>query len=510
MRINYKHLLTLFTSYLIILAWSGYVYGRGDMIELLPYAKWLNDSTLYPKDFFIQHITEQSINERISLAYLFSLFGNYMSQVALLLHVIFSLILLEGLYRVAKMFIQSEGMTWISILIPFTLLMNWNLGGNEMYIPLITSSTIAKPMGIWAIYYFLKKEENNRSQWIAFILLSVATFIQPLVALQLFLIFVGVRVFNVILNKKLEIGNFYPALIFIFTGGIWIYFILSHFGVGEIDNDLFFEFIEFRLPHHFLPSYFSKKAAILFFPLFVWSLFFYYKKNRDIFLMFVIIMIGLVGFVIGVEVLEVSTFVSSQWFKTTIWIKSFSVIALLSFLENKIPLLQKNLFQNIIQGGIVAFGIFSVAMILNPISTYKYKPYDFFFLNNKNAELEISEIAKKVTPKDALFIIPASNTFFKTYSERSTYIDYKAVIHRKSVIPIWYDRIQEVYGINIATRKSGQDNVAVANQNFRNLKMEDLKKFKEKGIDYLLTWKEVDLPLESVGENEVYGIYRLE
>ena len=83
---RWEYLLSLLAAYLFLLSWNGYIYGHGDMIELLPYAKWLTDSTLYPKDFFIQHISSQSINERYILAYFFSLFGKWMPQVALLLH----------------------------------------------------------------------------------------------------------------------------------------------------------------------------------------------------------------------------------------------------------------------------------------------------------------------------------------------------------------------------------------------------------------------------------------
>ncbi len=513
---RWEHLLSLFAAYLFLLAWNGYTYGHGDMIELLPYAKWLTDSTLYPKDFFIQHISDQNINERYILAYFFSWFGKWMPQVALLLHLICGLFLLEGLFRVAKIFIQSRGLIWVAILIPFIPLMNWNLGGNEMYIPLITSSTVAKVFGIWAVYFFLKKENfeknnlpNRQAGWYVYILLSIATFIQPLVGLQLFLVLTGVRVLNVIFNMKIKWREFLPVLFYILTGGVWVFWLQRDFAAGGIDNRLLFDFLEFRLPHHFIPSYFSKKAAIVLLPLFGWSLFFFWKKNRDVFWMFVLTLLGVVIYTFGVDVLEISTIVSSQWFKTTIWLKSLSIIAFISFVESKITVLRKVFFQKICIWGLRVLGVFSVVMILNPVSFFKTRPYDFFFLNKKNEEIEIAEIAKLNTPKEALFIIPMDHTHFKNYSERSTYIDYKAVIHRKSVIPIWYKRIQEIYDVNIETRQSGKDNVMTGNQNFRNLTTEDLEVFSQKGIQYLLTYKEVELPLERVGENEEYVIYKL-
>ena len=63
--------------------------------------------------------------------------------------------------------------------------------------------------------------------------------------------------------------------------------------------------------------------------------------------------------------------------------------------------------------------------------------------------------------------------------------------------------------MDIETRQSGKDNVMTGNRNFRNLSMEDLQAFSEKGIQYILTFRELDLPLERVGKNEKYVIYKL-
>ena len=285
-----NHFFLLLSAYFILMAWNGYFYGHGDMIELLPYAKWLNDSTLYPNDFFIQNISVQNFNERFVLAYLFSLFGNAMPIFAFFLHFLCSLFLLEGLYRIARIFIQSKAIIWAAILIPIAPLMNWNLGGNEMYIPMVVSGTVAISMTIWAIYFFLKKDQGNRNYWYAFVLLALAACIQPLVSFQVFLLLSGVLVLQTIFPKlwpstlvRKKPIDLLPILFYLLTGGVWIYLINSHFSEGEIENELFFEFLEFRLAHHFFPSYFSKKSALLLFPLFLGSMIFYFKKNRDLF-----------------------------------------------------------------------------------------------------------------------------------------------------------------------------------------------------------------------------------
>jgi len=380
-----------------------------------------------------------------------------------------------------------------------------------MYIPLVSSSTVAKAMGIWAIYFFLKKENEDRYFWFVNVLLLISTFVQPLVGLQLFLIMTGARVVTLFFEKRFSISKFSPTLLYLLTAGIWIYFLQKDFAAEQIDNRLLFDFFEFRLPHHFIPSAYSKKSAILLLPLFAWSLFFYKKNNSRLFWFFVIALLGCLVYVIGVDFLESSTIVSAQWFKTTIWLKSFSFMAIVAFLERRFDFLSKKIINGLCIWGLRILGVLGVFIIINPISIFKNRTYDFFFLNknSNSSEIEISEIAKANTPEDALFIIPISNTHFKYYSERSTYIDYKAVIHRKQVIPIWYERAQEVYGVNLETRQSGEEISKVADDRFSNFSEKDLNVFSKKGIQYLLTFKEMNLPYEVIGENEKYRIFKI-
>ena len=131
--------------------------------------------------------------------------------------------------------------------------------------------------------------------------------------------------------------------------------------------------------------------------------------------MFVLALLGMFIYTIGVGCMESSTIVSSQWFKITIWLKSLSLIALFSFFEDKIPVLKKEFFQKICTRGLQFIGVISIVLILNPVSIFKTKTYDFFFLSKKNPEIEIAGIAKEKTPKDALFIVPMNHTHFKNY-----------------------------------------------------------------------------------------------
>jgi len=406
-----------------------------------------------------------------------------------------------------------------------------------MYIPLFTSGTLAKAIGIWAVLFFLdlSAEKPEKNIFSAYVLLSIAGFIQPIVSVQLFVLLTGVAVLSRIDFQStvgLNLGNknqrltesqslkgiALSVLFYLLTAGVWIFLMNKNFASGEIEKTLLFEFFEFRVPHHYMPSYFSIKNYIAFGILFLLGAYFFYKKEMKLFWFFVLAVLGMLVYVVGVEFLQISPIMAAQWFKTTIWLKAFSFIAVMAMIEKMISRVLPELkvleallgfLEKTIKIGLVVMGLVSVYAISNPFSRFEIFPYDLPFSNNKNAEITIAELAKTNTPKDALFMIPMGNTHFKHFAERSTYIDYKAVIHRKSVIPIWYERIQEVYGIDIETRRSGQLMYQAGDDFYKKRTLKDLEAFAEKGIDYWLTFKEVDLPLEKIASNEKYVIYKL-
>ncbi len=506
---KFNHFFTLFASYLFLLLWNGYTFGHGDLIEVLPYALWMADQSLYPHDLYIQNTITQVPNERYILAKVFSWFGNAQDWIALIFHFLCSIFLLEGLFQIAKKYIKTEGLIWAAILIPISILYGKNLGGNEMYIPLFTSSTLAKALGIWAIYYFLKKDQKYFQ---IYLLLILAAIIQPIVSVQLFVLITGVSIVENLFNlsKSKNWRNLFIGIVgYLLTAGVWIFFLNRNFSAGVIDNQLLFDFFEFRDSHHYFPSYFPLKYFMFLVPIFLIGLYYFFKIEIKLFLFFGLALLGLIVFWLGVEVFQISSILSAQWFKTTIWLKAFSFIAIFALLENSFSFLRKNWLDQLITWGIRIGGVIAIVVMMHPFFIFKNRPYDLPFFTLNNADLEISKIAKSVTNKDAVFLIPKDNTHFKYYSQRNSYVDYKAIVHRKSFIPTWYSRIKKVYGIDVSNRRGSADVNELANSFYKNISVEKLNQFSDNGVTHLLTFSNVNLPFEKIGSNEKFVIYKL-
>ena len=152
-----------------------------------------------------------------------------------------------------------------------------------------------------------------------------------------------------------------------------------------------------------------------------------------------------------------------------------------------------------------------LAGMVFPFGPFVHRTYDFPWRNGPafaTTELDIAQRAQALTPADATLIIPIDLTSFKYHSQRSCYIDYKTVVHRKDALPIWYQRIQAVYGIDLQDRRAGRD-WQKARQQYRQRSAPEWQAFHQRGVDYLLTTTTHRLDLPLITQNRDYAIYAL-
>ncbi len=84
------------------------------------------------------------------------------------------------------------------------------------------------------------------------------------------------------------------------------------------------------------------------------------------------------------------------------------------------------------------------------------------------------------------------------------------MVHRKDALTKWYDRIKQVYRVNIEDKRAGKDITSLALSHYFALNESQLKSFHKKGVDYILTEKKHPLNLPVLYEYDIFVIYRLE
>ena len=489
--------------YLVLLAAHGYIFGHQDLIEIQGYLNFLEDPTCYANDFYLQNITARVPNERWMFVEFLHFFNISTPWSFLISHFIVSMFLMTGMLKTAQELVRDEFFAFLAVFATVIVFYKINLGGNELYYNTLSSSLVAKSIGIWSFYFFLKKAPTT-----AVLLLIPATLIHPIAGVQLFLICSGIIVVTLIKtgvsSDKLRL--YWSIPVYLLTAGLWLFFLEKQFSGGSLGNEGFFEIIRFRLAHHFIPSAFGLKNYIILLPIFLFAWNHFRKQNDTLFWFFNFAILGLVVYTLGVEVLHGSVFLSTQWFKTTIWLKFFSMIAISTgvadLLKKHFPTLKKSLF-------------FLFALALGALTTYLYwkipqrhpSSFDMPWRGDYNDEIAIAQLAKRLTPRDALFITPTYYTHLKYYGKRSTYVDYKAMVHHKSVLQEWYRRVKEIYQFredqNSTQRLSGTPLRLPASP-------EGIERLKSLDITHMIT----DAPLTGyaklLGQRGKYYLYEID
>jgi hypothetical protein len=492
---------SLTAVYVITLGIRQFLFASNDLVDVMSYSLYLQDNSLYRHDFYIQHIAGQFPNERIAFASMLAWMGKTIRWMSFFAHAAFSMLLLAGMYKTASLFIGSRFFRWMVPLVLIGPLYGIAPGDCELYYNMFIASLVAKAIGIWAVYYFIRGKYD-----IAFGLLIPATFIHPTVGAQLFLIVSGVQFYEVVFRQKTL--NWLGILVFLSTAGTWL--VMLQLGVhkaGHVGTDQLFEIFEFRLAHHFFPAYFHTKDWVVGLILVATGLFYFTRrKNTRVAGILVVAVAGMLIYTLSVQFFPLSIVLSSQWFKSYIWTELFGIIAGLALIEN---LFRRKLPEKALLTLIWILGAGSAIGIHSDLPFFSERKYELFYRDYSDSEADIARKAREHTPKDALFMVPMEFTGFKYYSQRSLYIDYKSVVHRKDALPEWYERIGLIYGIGVEDRRAVDDLYDMAKKNYLAITEEDLVKFRALGIDYLVSYAKHILPLEIVASNTDFLIYDL-
>ncbi|MEO6189649.1 MAG: DUF6798 domain-containing protein, partial [Saprospiraceae bacterium] len=178
-----------------------------------------------------------------------------------------------------------------------------------------------------------------------------------------------------------------------------------------------------------------------------------------------------------------------QWMKTTIWIELFTVI-----------------------GGLLFISKFSVVKNVKYISAACFLGIAIasFYITKPNASLtmeedKLAEWSRTHTDINSLFVYPPTFNRFKTVSERSSWIDFKAITHQKAYLIPWYDRVNRIFKIDLKDRQNGVNLIEQANKNYIKINDHDLSfLLYSQSVDYII------LPTQLEPSEYMYPAYSTE
>lgn len=502
-----QNILLAFIGWLLLIFFFGYTYGIEDQQEILPYVKYLKDATLYSQDFFIQNLSKTIPNERYVFAHLLMPFSNHFEFYLLLFHACATVILLLGMHRIASLFIEHEMWAWICIYSSLTVLYLYTLGGCDLYYNTFEGSNIAKAIGIWAIYFFIKER-----YYVSMILLSIITYLQIIVGLDLAIVLCGILFFQ----KKYK-----PLLVCIgiygIGAGIYLAMILNaRVGSNTMTPQAYFDIMFlFRHPHHFIFSSFPLKNILFVSAMFLVGIYFYFSRNAQIAWFLLIILISTILYAIAVDVFHSVTIGNLNGYKNIIWVKFFGWVAVFSLLERHIQrwiLWLKDATMASVTTLLLISIFFFHGLILHDYLNLRHQMIHIGNRIKQDALIDISLQAKKVLPKDAVFIVPFHATAFKYWSERSAYVDFKANVRSPQAAGEWYDRIKSVYGVSLEDKSKGFELKSKADAFYADQYFCSLDRFKRKGVQYFLCpkdHKKIDQYEPPILENGSYKIYQI-
>ena len=463
---NRNNALLTILCYGVLLFAHGYVYGFEDQMDFMPYALHLQEKSWFSGDFYINCIQGQ-VNERWFIAHALSWVPVSVWPVLFFaVHFIAGTLLIQGLLKFCNHAALAFWAQWAVIVSCLILLYHRNLGGNELYYNMVTPSLLAKCAGIWALWFAIKQ-----AKWRAAGCTILATYLQPVAGVQVFLL------------CAILIGN-QARIVFILTSLCLIlpYLLPLFFQLGEGTQEIsLVSIMQLRNPHHFMPSHFGWFNIWLLTPLYAMSTTLAFKLDRKLFYLMVFIISGCLIYMLMLNIMPELSY-KTQWFKTTIWLKFFSILIMARWLTQEHQSVLDKLSHRF---RLFLVYIFFASVLVMAFRQSRYASYSFpgsALSIAQQAAVEASSISQ---PGD-VFLVPADFTAFKFYSRRPTWVDWKAIPHQSRCLSDWAEKIKLAYGLETGYQGNLNAVYAQSNRFLSTLSPDAKKNLKDLGVVYIL------------------------
>ena len=470
-----------------ILLWAllvlrfGYTYGTNDQVELMPYVLFLHDHSLYAHDLFIQSLHASQPNERTVMAHLLLPFAGHLSIAMFLLHFFNTILLILALIKLAGRFIGNRYLSWLAVITSVLLLNDKGLGDADLYSSCVQASDVSCMIIAWALNIFL-----DRRYILASAVMSVATFVHVLEGFDVMAVLCAVMLIKWLVDGEVTFKQAVAfAGLYVLTAGVYLIFLFraKTIGAGTVSpQELFQIMFVFRHPHHFMFATFPRENKVLFMIYLLGCMLFYPGRSRTVLQFVVVGFVGLIFYIIGVDVLHAVFIANFQWYKIVQWVKFLGIVGTIGCIYKFIRSLTSQ------RATIVDYLTMAGAGVAGGFIFYLYfsGAFDLGYKQNVEHEVALCKKIKDVTPRDAVFIQPFEMTALKFHAQRSSYVEFKAIAKNQRDLKTWYERIQEVFGLDYHLDSGGFYMQQKANEHLDHLAPSDINRLKREGVTHMV------------------------
>lgn len=433
---------------LLFLAVYGYKFNCSDLEEHLPAVYKMLNPLLYQGDYVTEFLASG-----FSVRYFYNHTLYYSGLVFPLPTVAFTFMLL--LLTVFIFYIQKTSFVifknhitaTITPFIAIILLNKITVGGNTVSDNMLTCTVFANTLCMATFYYAFSSRMR-----IAVLCCGLATWYQPLVGMQVFLLLLLMQS----VSSKFRIKEIVTIIIFYLVSAspMLIPLFYRQFFAEIATPDMLFYYIlyVFRNPHHYLPSFFPIvdyiKSGVLF--LISGLLFFRFptKYNRQIIVIISGIAAGMIFYYLIFDALGIMVVGKLQWFKTSVWLTIFCSFYIAHFIAQQ-KLIEKTFQFKWMSACVIALSIIVFYLITHasqlPIERLKSR---YAIGQFKKTDLTLMhEWIRENTPVTTKILSFPDDDSFLCEAQRPTPVAWKAIIHEPWFLKQWYYNFTTDYNL---------------------------------------------------------------
>ncbi len=436
----------------------GYGYASGDHDEVLPQVLHLLDGDLFARDWFV---LSQAEGVTVRTAFVWMLRGLCfvlpLPIAVAAVHLAVLLATTHGAYRLGYALVPDRLGAALGAFAAVVLVPHWTLGGNALSYNLIAPEAVAWALALPAIRLFVER----RWLWAA-LLLGLAGWFQPLVGVQTMAVLGLVALWEALAARSpRRVGRAvaFGAVFAVVAAPVFVPVLLtppdpSAAAVAQVST--FRALAEIRVPHHYLFLSFGWGSYVRFgLMAAVGGAALVALRRRGLLrhgpfaVRFLAAIAGLcvLAFVFteGVPVLFVAKL---QLFKLTVLATTVLAFLAGAWVAKSLPARAKDLAARVLavrRWGLVAVAVaalFTAALVVADVGRPAAKLFPRTYARSDLAAVE--RWVRTHTPEDALFLVPPSNTTFRSNAHRSVVVNFKPTPYQDEAIHVWLDRLLAV------------------------------------------------------------------